>query len=148
MDNILKYNICHIIEQKKAIHLKKNPHSSSEDQNTDPNEPPDDNNQLHRCETIEDGTEAFMQWMGSSDKKSLNSDNALVLIKFVNDEHTVLYDTSLAKEVEVKLSSGIPFCNYCRSDDCAHVGFTICVEQLGRHRRDGREETIEEIVDS
>jgi len=128
--------------------LKKNPHSSSEDQNTDPNEPPDDNKQLHRCETIEDGTEAFMQWMGSTNKKSLNSDNALVLIKFVNDEHTVLYDTSLAKEVEVKLSSGIPFCNYCRSDDCAHVGFTICVEQLGRHRRDGREETIEEIVDS
>ena len=128
--------------------MKKNPHSSSEDQNTDPNEPPDNNNQLHRCETIEDGTEAFMQWMGSSNKKSLNSDNALVLIKFVNDEHTLLYDTSLAQEVEVELSSGIPYCNYCRSDDCAHVGFTICVEQLGRHRRDGKEETIEEIVDS
>jgi hypothetical protein len=128
--------------------LKKNPHSSDEDQSTDPNEPPDDNKQLHKCETIEDGTEAFMQWMGSYDKRSLKSDNALVLIKFVNDEHTVLYDTSLAKEVEVKLSSGIPYCNNCKSDDCAHVGFTICVEQLGRHRRDGKEETIEEIVDS
>ena len=128
--------------------MKKNPHSSSEDESTDANEPPGDNKQLHRCETIEDGTEAFMQWMGSSDKKSLKSDNALVLIKFVNDEHTVLYDRSLAQEVEVKLSSGIPYCNYCRSDDCAHVGFTICVVQLGRHRRDGKEETIEEIVDS
>ncbi len=80
-------------------------------------------------------------------RNPLNQIIALVLIKFVNDEHTVLYDTSLAKEVEVKLSSGIPYCNYCKSDDCAHVGFTICVEQLGRHRRDGKEETIEEIVD-
>lgn len=134
--------------KRKAIDLKKNPHRSDEDQNSDPSEPPDDNKQLNKCETIEDGTEAFMQWMGSSDKKSLKSDNPIVLIKFINDLHTVLYDTSLSKEVEVKLSSGIPYCNYCKSDDCAHVGFTICVEQLGRHRRDGKEETIEEIVNS
>lgn len=128
--------------------MKKNPHRSDEDQNSDPNEPPDENKQLNKCETIEDGTEAFMQWMGSSDKKSLKSDNPIVLIKFINDVHTVLYDTSVSKEVEVKLSSGIPYCNYCKSDDCAHVGFTICIEQLGRHRRDGKEETIEEIVNS
>ena len=135
-------------DKRKAIDLKKNPHRSDEDQNSDPNEPPDDNKQLNKCETIEDGTEAFMQWMGSSDKKSLKSDNPIVLIKFINDVHTVLYDTSVSKEVEVKLSSGIPYCNYCKSDDCAHVGFTICIEQLGRHRRDGKEETIEEIVNS
>ena len=99
-------------------------------------------------DTLDQGTEAFMQWMGSPDKKSLNSDNPIVLVKFINDVHTVLFDTSLSKEVEVKLSSGIPYCNHCKSDDCAHVGFTICVEQLGRHRHDGKEETIEEIVDS
>jgi hypothetical protein len=128
--------------------LKKNPHRSDEDQNSDLSEPPDENKHLNKCETIEDGTEAFMQWMGSADKKSLKSENPIVLIKFINDLHTVLYDTSLSKEVEVKLSSGIPYCNYCKSDDCAHVGFTICIEQLGRHRRDGKEETIEEIVNS
>lgn len=128
--------------------MKKNPHGSDEDQNSDPNEPPDENKVVNKCETIEDGTEAFMQWMGSPDKKSLESDNPIVLVKFINDVHTVLYDTLLSKEVEVKLSSGIPYCNYCKSDDCAHVGFTICVEQLGRHRHDGKEETIEEIVDS
>jgi hypothetical protein len=128
--------------------LNNNPHRSDEDQNSDPNEPPDENNGVNKCETIEDGTEAFMQWMGSPDKKSLKSDNPIVLVKFINDVHTVLYDTTLEKEVEVKLSSGIPFCTYCKLDDCAHVGFTICIEQLGRHRRDGKEETIEEIVDS
>ena len=128
--------------------MNKNSHRSDEDQNSDPNEPPDENKFVNRCETIEDGTEAFMQWMGSPDKKSLKSDNPIVLAKFINDVHTVLYDTTLSKEVEVKLSSGIPYCNYCKLDDCAHVGFTICIEQLGRHRRDGKEETIEEIVDS
>ena len=128
--------------------MNKNSHRSDEDQNSDPNEPPDENKFVNRCETIEDGTEAFMKWMGSPDKKSLNSDNPIVLVKFINDVHTVLFDTSLSKEVEVKLSSGIPYCNYCKSDDCAHVGFTICIEQLGMHRHDVKEETIEEIVDS
>ena len=132
---------------RKAIDLDKN-HYRSEDKNSDPNEPPDENKVINRYETIEDGTEAFMHWMGSPDKKSLNSDNPIVLVKFINDVHTILYDTTISKKVEVKLSSGIPYCSHCRSDDCAHVGFTICIEQLGRHRRDGKEETIEEIVGS
>ena len=124
--------------------MKQNPHKSEE--NSDPDEPPDGKRQFTSCETIEDGTEAFMQWMGSSDKKSLASDNPIVLIRFVNDLHAVLYDTSLSKEVEVRLTSGIPYCNYCKSDDCAHIGFTICVEQLVRHGHIGNDECIEEII--
>ena len=31
-------------------------------------------------------------------------------------------------------------CQYCKADDCAHVGFTICLEQLH-----GRGETLESI---
>jgi len=127
--------------------LKEN-HNSGEEENSNPNEPPDVNNQFKRCETIEDGTEAFMQWMASSDKKSLSLDNPIILIKFVNDEHTVLYDSILSKEIEVRLTEGIPYCNYCKSDECAHVGFTICLEQLGGHRHDGKEETVDDIVGS
>ena len=50
----------------------------------DSNEPPDtfENSQVHRCETIDEGTDAFMQWMNSADKKSLSSANPIVLIKF------------------------------------------------------------------
>jgi len=124
--------------------LTQNPHKSEE--NSDPDEPPDGNRKLTRCDTIEDGTEAFMQWMGSPDKKSLTCDNPIVLIRFINDVHAVLYDTSLTKEVEVRLASGIPYCSYCKSDDCAHIGFTICVEQLVRHGHIGNDETIEEII--
>lgn len=128
--------------------MKENNDNSGKEENSNPSEPPDGNNQFHICETIEDGTEAFMQWMGSSDKKSLTSDNPIVLIKFVNDVHTVLYDTILCKEIEVTLSEGIPYCNYCASDECGHVGFTICLEQLGGHRHDGKEETTDDIIDS
>ena len=39
-------------------------------------------------------------------------------------------------------------CNYCKSDECAHVGFTICLEQLEGHRPSGEEETVDDIVDS
>ena len=147
---MLKYDACscnhNIGYKRKAIHLKEKHHSSGEEENSNLDEPPDNNNNQFKCETIEDGTEAFMQWMGSTNKKSLTSDNPIVLIKFANDVHTVLYDTTLSKEVEVILTGGIPYCKYCRSDDCAHVGFTICLEQLGGHRHDGKEETIEDIV--
>jgi hypothetical protein len=149
---MLKYDACsrnhNIGHNRKAIHLKEKHHNSREGENSNLDEPPDNNNNQFKCETIEDGTEAFMQWMGSTNKKSLTSDNPIVLIKFVNDVHTVLYDTTLSKEVEVILTGGIPYCKYCRSDDCAHVGFTICLEQLGGHRHDGKEETIDDIVGS
>jgi hypothetical protein len=128
--------------------LNQNQENSGEENNSNLNEPPDSDSHVHRCETIDDGTEAFMQWMGSSDKKSHTSDNPIVLTKFVNDVRTVLYDTSLSKEIDVKLTGGIPYCNYCKSDECAHVGFTICLEQLEGHRPNGEEETVDDIVNS
>jgi hypothetical protein len=128
--------------------LKENQVKSGEKYNVNPDERPDSNHHVRSCETIDDGTEAFMQWMGSSDKKSFTSDNPIVLIKFVNDVHTVLYDTSLSREIDVKLTGGIPYCNYCKSDECAHVGFTICLEQLEGHRPNGEEETVDDIVDT
>ena len=128
--------------------MKENQVKSGEEHNVNPNGPPYSNSHGQSCETIDDGTEAFMQWMGSPDKKSFTSDNPIVLIKFVNDVHTVLYDTSLSKEIDVKLTGGIPYCNYCKSDECAHVGFTICLEQLEGHRPNGEEETVDDIVDT
>jgi len=127
--------------------LKENHHNSGEEKNSNPDEPPD-NNDRAKYETIEDGTEAFMRWMGSSDKKSLSSGNPIVLIKFINDVSTILYDTTLSNNIEVKLTGGVPYCKHCKSDDCAHVGFTICLEQLGGHRHDGKEETTDDIVGS
>jgi hypothetical protein len=127
--------------------LKENHHNPDEEKKSNSDEPPD-NNVRNKYETIEDGTEAFMQWMSSSDKKSLSSGNPIVLIKFINDVSTILYDTTLSNNIEVKLTGGVPYCKHCKSDDCAHVGFTICLEQLGGHRHDGKEETPDDIVGS
>jgi hypothetical protein len=110
-------------------------------------DPHDDKYDRVKCETLEDGTEAFMKWMNSTDKKSLSSANPIVLIKFINDKHTIVYDTIMSQEVDVELTDGIRFCNFCKSDDCAHVGFAICIEQLYGHRRGEKEETADKMID-
>jgi len=100
-----------------------------------------------KCESLDEGTFAFMHWLNSEDKRSLSfTDNAIVLLKFINDKHTILYDTRLHAEVDVEINKGIPYCKYCKEDDCAHVGFAICLEQLYGHRRSGTEERIEDII--
>ena len=103
---------------------------------------------VNRCETLDEGTFEFMHWLNSDDKKSLASNgNPIVLLKFVNDVHTILYDTYLRAEIDVEINKGIPYCKYCKEGDCAHVGFAICIEQLYGHRRSGTGETIEDIIE-
>jgi hypothetical protein len=103
-----------------------------------------DNN---KCESLEEGTSAFMHWLNSEDKKSLSEGNPIVLLKFMNDRRTILYDTTLRTRLEVEINNGVPFCKYCKEDDCAHVGFAIEVEQLFGHRRGGEvEQRIEDIL--
>ncbi|MDQ3839764.1 MAG: hypothetical protein M3297_10905 [Thermoproteota archaeon] len=79
-------------------------------------------------ETLDQGTEAFMHWLGSDDKVSASS-NPIILKKFVRNEFAVLYDNALAKDVMVKTREGTPFCKSCNTDDCGHVGFTILLGQ-------------------
>jgi hypothetical protein len=101
----------------------------------------------NKCESLDEGTFAFMHWMNSENKKSITSDNPIVLLKFVNDKHTILYDTDLHSEVDVQINEGVPYCKYCKLDDCSHVGFAVCVEELYGHRRGrGKEETVDDIV--
>ena len=102
----------------------------------------------NKCESLDEGTFAFMCWMNSENKKSITSDNPIVLLKFVNDKHTILYDTDLHSEVDVEINEGVPYCRYCKLDDCSHVGFAVCLEELYGHRRGrgGKEETVDDIV--
>jgi len=105
-------------------------------------------NTVNKCETLDEGTIAFMHWLNSDDKKSLTpTSNPIVLLKFVNDVHTILYDTYLCAEIDVEINKGIPYCKYCKEGDCAHVGFAICIEQLYGHRRSGTGETVEDIIE-
>ena len=136
---------------------------NSNNNNADETPPPDitsghrdnssnnNNNSKHathnKCESLDEGTFAFMHWMNSDNKKSITSDNPIILLKFVNDKHTILYDTDLHIEVDVEINAGVPYCRPCKLDDCSHVGFAVCVEELYGHRRGrGKEETVDDIV--
>ena len=94
---------------------------------------------FHKRESLEKGTHAFMRWLNSEDKQSLSGENPIVLLKFTNDRCTIIYDTNLNTQLEIKINNGVPFCKYCKEDDCAHVGFAIEVEQLFGHRNCGEE---------
>jgi hypothetical protein len=81
-----------------------------------------------RCNIAEEGREAFVQWLNSDDKKSI--DNPIFLKQFVNGKQALLYDTFLNKDIIVEIRNGAPVCKNCNLNDCAHVGFTICIQQL------------------
>lgn len=93
-----------------------------------------------KCNTLDEGTLAFIHWLNSSQKSS-TIENPIIVKDFENYKRTVLWDNSISVDVEVETKDGVPVCKYCKADDCAHVGFTICLEQL--HRRGETLESIE-----
>jgi hypothetical protein len=81
-----------------------------------------------RNNSLDEGVITFGLWLNAVDKKSLAI--PIRMKEFTEGRRAVLQDNLLQKEVIVNIVEGIPFCNECRSDDCAHVGFAICAEQL------------------
>ncbi|NOJ30353.1 MAG: hypothetical protein DA328_09335 [Nitrososphaeraceae archaeon] len=77
---------------------------------------------------LDDGQIAFMQWLNSEDRTSVN--NPLILKKYENTKSCTIYDNPLDLEIKVNMDEGIPICKYCNSDNCAHVGFAISIMQL------------------
>lgn len=75
-----------------------------------------------------------MKWLGSDDKGSA-SNNPIVSKQFVDNKYTILYDNTINNDVIVETDDGVPFCNFCNTDDCGHVGFTILLEQ--KYENDG-----------
>jgi hypothetical protein len=92
-----------------------------------------------KSNTLDEGTMAFIHWLNSTHKKS-TIENPFIVKNFQNDKLTVLWDSCVQAEVHIETKEGVPICQYCKADDCAHVGFTICLEQLH-----GRGETLESI---
>ena len=83
---------------------------------------------MAHCDTLDQGTNAFMQWLSSEDKKS-TANNPIILKEFVSNKYALLYDSTISKEVIVETHDGVPRCKSCDTDDCGHVAFTICLEQ-------------------
>ena len=81
-----------------------------------------------RNNTLDEGVIMFGLWLNAEDKKSPAI--PIVLKEFTEGTRVVLQDNNLQKEVIINIAEGVPFCNECRSNDCAHIGFVICTEQL------------------
>jgi hypothetical protein len=81
-----------------------------------------------RNNNLDEGVITFGLWLNAEDKKSPAI--PIVMKGFTEGIRAVLQDNNLQKKVIVNIVEGIPFCNECRSNDCAHVGFVICIEQL------------------
>ena len=81
-----------------------------------------------RNNNLDEGVTTFGLWLNAEDEKSLAT--PITMKEFAEGRRVVLQDNILQKEVIVNIVEGIPFCNECRSNDCAHVGFAICAEQL------------------
>ncbi len=87
-----------------------------------------------RNNTVDEGISAFTLWLGVNGK-----DSGVIPITMkqfrsgINNNNNVvvsLQDNILQKDIHVGIVDGIPFCNGCRSNDCAHVGFAVCAEQM------------------
>jgi hypothetical protein len=78
--------------------------------------------------SLDEGVSKFGLWLNAEDNKSLET--PIVMKEFDEGRRVVLQDNILQKVVIVTIVEGIPFCNECTSNDCSHVGFAICAEQL------------------
>jgi hypothetical protein len=77
---------------------------------------------------VDEGIVTFGLWLNAEDKRSLVL--PIIMKEFTENRKAVLHDNILRKDIIVDIVEGVPFCNQCRSNDCAHVGFAICAEQM------------------
>jgi hypothetical protein len=77
---------------------------------------------------LDEGVCAFGLWLNAENKKSLSI--PIIMKEFAEGRRAVLQDNLLQKEIIVNIVEGVPFCIECKSNDCAHVGFVICTEQM------------------
>jgi hypothetical protein len=83
-----------------------------------------------RNNSVEEGMNAFALWLKVQDKHSFAI--PIIMEDFIEDKKVVLQDNILKREIIVDIVEGIPFCIECRSNNCAHVGFAICAEEMKR----------------
>ena len=89
-----------------------------------------------RNNNIEEGVSAFTLWLGSKGKDSIVTPIAMKqFTPSIRKVVVLLQDNILQKDIIVDIVDGVPFCNECRANDCAHVGFVICAEQMNLHSK-------------
>jgi hypothetical protein len=83
-----------------------------------------------RNNTVDEGISAFTLWLGENENFAATPITMRQFTRGINKVVVSLQDNILRKHVNVDIVDGIPFCNECKSNDCAHVGFAVCAEQM------------------
>ena len=83
-----------------------------------------------RNNTLDEGISAFALWLAENENFAAIPIIMRHFTRGINKVVVSLHDNTLRKHVNVDIVDGIPFCNECKSNDCAHVGFAICAEQM------------------
>lgn len=91
-------------------------------------QPGSSNTLIVRNNNVDEGVIAFGLWLNLEGKDSRIV--PIAMKKFDQNREVLLHDNILQKDVSVRIVEGIPICNGCRANDCAHVGFAICAEQM------------------
>ena len=80
---------------------------------------------------VEEGIECFSHWLSIEDGNSEDEKNVQLILKVFEKEKNklLLHDNFNNLDIEVIFTDGVPFCNLCQIDDCAHTGFAICTKQ-------------------
>lgn len=78
-------------------------------------------------DTLDTGTTEFMKWLISKDTNS--GDTSIIVKDYLDNKYVILFDKSILENVIVDYREGMPFCMTCNTDDCGHVGFSICLKQ-------------------
>jgi hypothetical protein len=88
-----------------------------------------------RNNTVDEGISAFTLWLGENENIAAMPITMRHFPQGINKVVVSLQDNILRKQVTVDIVEGIPFCNECKSNDCAHVGFAVCAEQMNMRSR-------------
>lgn len=83
-----------------------------------------------RNNTVDEGINAFTLWLRENENFEQIPITMKQFTRGINKVVVSLQDNTLRKSVIVDIVEGVPFCNACKSNDCAHVGFSVCAEQL------------------
>ncbi|MFL6479174.1 MAG: hypothetical protein ACJ707_10225, partial [Nitrososphaera sp.] len=84
-----------------------------------------------RNNTVDEGISAFTLWLGGNENLAKMPITMRHFTQGIDKVVVVsLQDNILRRYVTVDVVEGVPFCNECKSNDCAHVGFAVCAEQM------------------
>ena len=70
-----------------------------------------------------------MKWLSCIENDEDSPDNPFIIKEIVQDKYIIFYDKEIVQDIIVFFKNCIPWCIKCETDDCGHIGFTVCLKQ-------------------